>query len=442
MSSSIFPPGFTVEAPSTGLTYEVEELLGGGAQGEVYRVRAAGSRPLALKWYYPAAATPRQLAAIRNLIAKGPPNQRFLWPLDLASAAGAAGFGYLMPLREARFHGLADLMTRRIDPAFRALATAGFELSNSFLQLHSKGFCYRDISFGNLFIDPDTGEILICDNDNVTVDGEPVAGILGTPRFMAPEVVAGRAQPGIQTDLFSLAVLLFYLFVIHHPLEGAREIAIHSFDLPAMNRLYGFEPIFIFDPHDRSNAPVPGYHDNALAIWPIYPKFLRDLFTRAFTTGIADPLHGRVRESEWRAAMVRLRDAIAYCHHCAAENFYDREALAASAAEPICWSCQRRYRKPLRMRIGRHIVVLNHDTRLFPHHVDEHRLYDFSTPVAEVRRHPTDPQRWGLLNVSAQTWFLQGAESPVPTPVPPGKATTLTDGARIHFGATVGEIRS
>jgi DNA-binding helix-hairpin-helix protein with protein kinase domain len=416
--------------------------LGGGAQGEVYQVREPGATPLALKWYYPAAATVHQMSLIRNLIAKGPPNQRFLWPIDLAFAGEAPGFGYFMALRESRFRGLADLMTRRIDPSFRALATAGFELSNSFLQLHSKGFCYRDISFGNLFIDADTGEILICDNDNVTVDGEPGSGVLGTPRFMAPEVVTGQAHPSIQTDLFSLAVLLFYLFVVHHPLEGAREIAIHSFDLPAMNRLYGTEPIFIFDPQDRSNAPVAGYHDNPLSIWPIYPKFLRDLFTQAFTAGISDPAHGRVRESEWRAAMVRLRDAIVYCHHCGAENFFDRDALREDASGGICWGCQRRYGRPLRMRIGRSVIVLNHDTRLYPHHVDAQKQYDFSSPVAEVRRHPSDPERWGLLNLSGDNWFLQSAQNPDPLAVPPGRSVTLSHGVRIHFGACYGELRA
>jgi len=139
--------------------------------------------------------------------------------------------------------------------------------------LHSKGLCYRDISFGNLFLDPANGEILICDNDNVAIDGNPGTGILGTPRFMAPEVVRGGSLPSIQTDLFSLAVLLFYLFLVHHPLEGKKELAIHSFDLPAMTRLYGTDPVFIFDPRDHSNRPVPGCHDNALVNWPLYPSF-------------------------------------------------------------------------------------------------------------------------------------------------------------------------
>jgi DNA-binding helix-hairpin-helix protein with protein kinase domain len=428
-------------ARSANIEYTIEELLGGGAQGEVYRVRN-GASVQALKWYYAASATARQASLIAKLVDMGPPHGNFLWPADFATAQGVPGFGYFMRLREPRFQGLVQVMKRRVDPSFRALSTAGFELAHSFLQLHSKGLCYHDISFGNLFLDPATGETLICDNDNVTVDGDSGLGVLGTPRFMAPEVVTGTAHPGIQTDLFSLAILLFYLFVLHHPLEGAKEIEIHSFDLPAMNRLYGAEPVFIFDPDNDSNRPVPGYHDNALAVWPVYPKFLQDLFIRAFTTGISDPAHGRVRESEWRAAMVRLRDSIVYCEHCGSENFYDRESLRDASGGGICWHCQRRYRTPFRIRVGRHIVVLNHDTKLFPHHVDEQRLYDFSAPVAAIRQHPTEPGRWGLENVSMQSWFLEGGAGAVPREIAPGRTVALSDGARIHFGASRGEIRA
>jgi serine/threonine protein kinase len=116
------------------------------------------------------------------------------------------------------------------------------------------GLCYRDISFGNVFFDPDTGEVLICDNDNVAVDGEGKIGVLGTPRFMAPEIVRGEALPSMHTDVFSLAVLLFYMLIMHHPLEGKRELAIKCLDLPAMNKLYGTDPLFIYDPDDDSGS--------------------------------------------------------------------------------------------------------------------------------------------------------------------------------------------
>ncbi len=423
----------------SGVPCKVETFLGGGGQGEVYKADLSG-KSIALKWYYPAQATPEQYAALARLVKMGPPTNLFLWPLELTKAADTPGFGYIMPLRESRFKGIVDLMKRRIEPTFRALATAGFELSDSYLDLHAKGMCYRDISFGNVFFDPTNGDTLICDNDNVAVDNQEHSGVLGTPRFMAPEIVRGEAKPSTQTDLFSLAVLLFYMLMVHHPLEGKKESEIRCLDLPAMNKLYGSEPIFIYDPNDDSNRPVPGVHDNVLAFWPLYPSFLRDLFIKAFTVGLKDPL-ARVRESEWRSTMVRLRDSIYYCANCNAENFYDVEAMKASGGNPgKCWSCGKDLVLTPRLKLDRDIVMLNHDTKLYPHHVDTQRLYDFTQAQAEVNRHPTNPNIWGLKNLSQEKWVITTPDGTVKD-VDPGRSVTLTVGTRINFGKREGEIR-
>lgn len=431
----ILANGQAVVCEASGQPCVVEQFLGGGGQGEVYRARFGG-QPVALKWYLPHAATIAQRQRLEMIVKKGPPTAQFLWPIELASARGVDGFGYIMPLREARFRGIASLMRNQLDPGFRALATAGFELAHSFLQLHSKGLCYRDISFGNVFLDPANGNILICDNDNVAIDGDTATGILGTPRFMAPEIVLRQAVPSIQTDLYSLAVLLFYIFCVHHPLEGRRELAIHSMDLPAMTRLFGSEPLFIFDPEDRSNEPVAGVHDNALAFWPLYPRALRALFTRAFTEGLRDPVHGRVREGEWRAAAIHLRDSIFYCGHCGSESCYD-----PGAGPQVCWECQRPLQLPFRIKFPRHLVMLNHDSQLFPHHVDDQRLYDFSAPVAAVVRNPNQPEVWGLSNLSAEAWTFHSAANPVPQTVEPGRSLTLSSGLFVNFGKVEAEIR-
>ncbi|HVG95480.1 MAG TPA: serine/threonine protein kinase [Chloroflexota bacterium] len=445
--NEVLRPDQVVQTVPSGTACRVAAFLGGGNQGEVYRaelVDGAGGAAVALKWYLPGAATAEQRTAIEALVRSGPPDRRFLWPLELAEAPGVPGFGYVMPLREARYKGIVDLMKRRVEPTFRALTTAGLHLADSYLQLHARGLCYRDISFGNVFFDPDSGDVLICDTDNVGVDGASKGGVLGTPRFMAPEVVRGDALPSTQTDLFSLAVLLFYMLTVSHPLEGAREAAIKCLDLPAMTRLYGTEPLFVFDPRDDANRPVPGVHDNALAFWPLYPRFLRDLFTRAFTEGMADPQNGRVRESEWRAAMVRLRDAIGYCAACGAEHFYDADALRESGGRAgPCWACGAALSLPPRIRIGRQLVLLNHDTVLFPHHLDEARLYDFSRPAAAVTRHPRDPQVWGLQNLTAEKWTVAARDGAGggTRDVPPGRSVTVASGTRIHFGRVEGEIR-
>jgi len=439
--SEILKSGQIVCTEPSGMNCEVEQFLGGGGQGEVYRAKLGG-KAVALKWYFPATATLEQREALEALVKKGPPNEKFLWPMEIASAQDVSGFGYVMPLREFCYKSIVDLMKRRIEPSFRALATAGLDLSHSFLQLHSMGLCYCDISFGNVFFDPDRGDVLICDNDNVAVDGETKGRVLGTPRFMAPEIVRGKALPSTQTDLFSLAVLLFYMFIIHHPLEGKKEAAIHAFDLPAMNKLYGDEPVFIFDPKDRSNEPMPGLHDNAIVFWPLYPQFLRNRFTKVFTEGIRDPQNGRVRESEWRSDMVRLRDSIVYCPHCVAENFYDADAFKDSGGKPAsCWRCKKEVRLPARIRIGKSIIMLNHDTRLFPHHIDDQRMYDFSKPIAEVSQHPTNPNIWGLKNISSEKWVSTTADSSTVRDIEPGRSVTLSVGTKINFGKVEGEIR-
>ncbi len=439
--SRMLSPGETVQLQTSGVLCVVEEHLGGGGQGEVYRCTADG-KPIALKWYHAhyLAGAPRLRDRIENAIREGPPSDRFLWPLDLAIAPGLE-FGYVMPLREKRFRGIIEWMKRRIRMSFYALATAGFELADSFLLLHAKkGLCYRDISFGNAFFDPDGGEIRICDNDNVDFNGQP-GEIGGTPAFMAPEIVRGEAMPSIESDRHSLAVLLFYLFLTHHPLEGAREAAIRCMDEPARRKLYGLEPVFIFDPQDESNRPVPEFHPLPIAFWPIYPKSLRDLFTRAFTTGLRDPTNGRVGESEWRSAMIKLRDSIMHCPGCQGENFYDPDALRqAGGRPPACWNCGQEATLPFRVRIDKTVVLLNRGTRLFHHHVDPQRMYDFSGAVAEVTQHPTQPDVLGLKNVGGQKWTFQGPDHVVKE-VAPGMNCRLVSGATVNFGTASGEIR-
>ena len=338
-------------------------------------------------------------------------------------------------------------MWRDVESSFRALARSGFELADSFLQLHSRGLCYRDISFGNVFFDPATGEIMICDNDNVDVDGEE-SGILGTPKFIAPEVVRGEAMPSIQSDRYSLATLLFYMLMINHPLEGRREYDIHALNLAAMNRLYGHEPLFIFDPVDSSNRPVEGVHDNARIFWEIYPKFVRDRFMRAFTDGLRDP-RSRVQESVWQGDMIRLHDSIFQCDVCGEQVFYDPDELQARKSLKLCWKCNSVPKLPWRLRlanksldiyVGSSVTVLNLGSRLYDHHVDQDMTFRFDDPVAEVVPHPGKPSIMGLKNLSDRKWYQQSEQGEL-REIVPGQSFTLKSGTKVNFGKVEGVLR-
>ena len=158
-------------------------------------------------------------------------------------------------------------------------------IAESFFQLHAKGFCYQDISLDNLFFNPSNGAVCVVDNDNVDVNGMPGA-IYGTRKFMAPEVVRREAFPSTATDLFSMAVLFFYLLHSWHPLDGRREAEIMILDDEEVVKLYGTQPLFIFDPQDASNGPISGMHDSVVRRWKSLSETMRKLLTRSFTAGI------------------------------------------------------------------------------------------------------------------------------------------------------------
>ena len=445
MSGTLFQSGQSVHLITSQSDGTIDAFLGAGGQGEVWKVNVGG-RSLALKWYFSEQATEEQRAALESLVQKGPPSDRFLWPLDVTTSSQNKDYGYVMALRPPSYKNIIDLMKGRIAPKFRALARAGFQLAFSFGRLHLSGLCYKDISFGNVFFDPQSGDVLICDNDNVRVNKSPQCGVLGTPRFMAPEVVRGEALPSTETDRFSLAVLLFYVLLVAHPLEGNRESCIKCLDEPAMRKIYGDEPIFIWDPNDESNRPDPEHHSNAVEFWKIYPEFLRKLFTRTFTDGLRDPINGRVTETEWQKGLVKLQDSIIYCFSCnneGIENFYDPD-LVRQGYKPVCWNCKKTVSLPFRIRLkskaGESVVMLNHDTTLFPHHL-EGKDFDFSKPFAEVSRHPQNPSLWGLKNLSGQKWTFRGADD-VLKEVDPGKNLPLSSGIKINFGQVEGEVRS
>lgn len=425
--------GSEVQLPQSRRRATVRRFIGEGSQGSVYDVVVEPTgEHFALKWYFESRNLDRQRAVIDDLIERGAPDGRFLWPTEIATSDGQSTFGYLMPLRDRSSVGLADLLTGKVDVPFSIVCTLGMELADTFLSLHSQGLCYRDISFGNVFFDPTTGRPLICDNDNVGVDGASPSAVLGTRRFMAPEIVRREASPSTATDLYSLSVLLFYLLMVGHPLVGRRELEFPAWDDHAESVLFGREPTFVFDPDNTGNSPMPDLHASVVVNWELYPEFVRRLFVQAFTTGLVDPGNGRVRESVWRSAMARLRDLIVRCPACSRENFWQGET-----SEQHCWSCDRVLNAPVRLVIDGRPLALDRGTYVYRHHV---RLdYDFATVVGQVIAHPDRPDRWGLRNESDEAWDVV-MPTDERTTAAPGRSVGLLPGTRIRIGSATATI--
>ena len=425
----------------SGIELHVIDLLGEGGQGQVYEVECMGNR-WALKYYTKESfATQTQMDNLIHLIEIGAPNPTFLWPIDIVKKKDDPFFGYVMPLRPQNYASLIDYVKRRINPTFYSLITAAFSLADSFSKLHAQGLCYRDISLGNVFIDPANGNVLICDNDNVCYNNDgSIPRIGGTSGFMAPEIVLGIGVPNGNTDLYSLSVLLFYLLFISHPLNGIRETQVDCWDPDAEKRLYGSEALFIFDPNNNANQPDSQEHRNALLFWNLYPQSIKDYFIKAFTDGLYNPDNGRVREIEWKKALIELRNSLIYCLQCGSQVFYDPRMLSdPSTPNSICWHCRNRIIVPPRIKIGNNgITILNPDTTLYVHHLNP-TSFDISTPVARVSKHPS-MNLYGLQNLSQQTWKVSTPEGNVQE-VPSMKNAVIKNGIVIDFGSVKGEIR-
>lgn len=415
--------------------YKVISLLGAGGQGEVYDVESGGKH-YALKWYFKHMATREQKAILDNLVAKGSPDASFLWPQDIIFKSYGESFGYIMPLRPKNFKSIVDMMKRRAEPSFYSLCRAAYNLTNGYQKLHSMGYSYRDISFGNLFFNPDNGDVLICDNDNVSANGLDNSSIYGTPRFMAPEIVVGKAKPSRNTDLYSLAVLLFYMFMMGHPLEGKLEADIKCMDIHAMNKLYGTHPVFIYDPKDKSNRPVRGYQDNVLIYWDLYPQALRDLFTQSFTEGLTSP-NKRVTEKKWLETFANLMTGIISCPKCGAEVFYD-ETKAAQGVAHTCWNCNCAVQMPASIVIGKSKVLLHKNAKLYAHHLYDD--YDMNTVVGSVVQNPNNPSLWGIKNESKENWTYIKPDG-MQLAIAVGKSAAIAKDTKINFGRVTGEFK-
>src|SRR5262249_43447765 len=163
--------GQTVRAEMQGYDLTVKKKLGEGGQGAVYLVEGPKG-PFALKWYSEQQATPEQAASIRELVDKplgGQAGRRFVRPLDLVGAPGSQQFGDLMWQSDtSRYAELPEVQLHlKPVPSYPVLCEITYQAANSYRALHLAGLCYRDVSEGNLMFDPGTGDVLICDNDNV-----------------------------------------------------------------------------------------------------------------------------------------------------------------------------------------------------------------------------------------------------------------------------------
>ena len=403
-----------------GRSIRISAFIDEGGQGEVYRVEMDGAE-YALKWYSKITPSEEFYKNILHNIRMGAPEEYFLWPLAVTEKVGGR-FGYIMKLRPANYRKYSEFLTGEARFAsWDTLFVTALNITDGFMKLHSLGYSYQDLNEGSFFIDPDNGDLLICDNDNVAPFGVNL-GVKGMPKYMAPEVVTDRERPNTHSDRYSLAVILFRLFYIDHPLEGRYTV---QFPLTDANgaRLFGEEPLFIYDPKDKSNRPLPSAHENVIRRWQMFPPDLTAAFTKAFTDGLKN-IDSRITELQWLDVLIRARGMLVRLN--GREQFVN-----GYQPETVPDGCRL-------LRTDEQIIAVAPDTVLYQCQTDCTST-DYKTPSGCVRASVSDPDVYGLGNLSEDTWMvtLPGKE---PVRVPPRKFAPLLPGTIISFGNVTGKV--
>lgn len=420
------PKGYSIQTKNFKKVV-VGEKLGEGGQGAVYKVDYDGS-PKALKWYSgKKMKNPDKFYEnLENNIKKGKPTQAFLWPEDITEHDGEA-FGYIMDLRPPEYKDFSKfLIGKEGFASVTAMVNAALHITAGFRALHNKGYSYQDLNDGNFFINPKTGGVLICDNDNVSEYGKN-SGIAGKARYMAPEIVVGKGKPNTYTDRFSLSVVLFLLWTNNHPLEGKNGCPV-CMDAAHEKKIYGTNPVFMFDPADDSNRPVQGLHKGAISRWPFLPEYLRKEFIKAFSKELMSEPAKRIIDQEWLRLFIRMRGEIFKCS-CGGVYFADPEKANScpeckKAAVFLCYIKTRRYNIPV-----------HHRTKLYACHTEKDSE-DFETLTGEVA--VTTDGGFELKNLSDKNWMI--AEGGSVSPLAWRSSVMLKKGMSINFGADTAEI--
>ena len=135
---------------------------------------------------------------------------------------------------------LTELMRRRKRLTELEVQCYIVQVVSALKYLHSHRVIHRDIKLGNLFL-TDKMEIKMGDLGLATkleYDGERKRTICGTPNYIAPEILDGKAGHSYEVDVWSLGVLTYTLLVGKPPFETTdikttyRRIRTNSYNFP------------------------------------------------------------------------------------------------------------------------------------------------------------------------------------------------------------------
>lgn len=331
-------------------------------------------------------------------------------------------------------------------------------LSRAVRRMHFAGLAHSDLSYKNVLVDPSKGMACVIDVDGLVVPGKFPPDVVGTPDFIAPEVVKTshlvkddpqRSLPKRETDLHALAVLIYMYLLYRHPLRGGKVHTIED-EQRDESLTMGERALFIEHPTDKSNriklknvksSELP-WADTEKIPFTVAGPYLKTLFLQAFVIGLHDPSI-RPSANDWETALVKTVDLIQPCHNSSCEQKW---YVFDNSIKPKCPFCGTPFkgklpvlnlyssRKEGSFRPDNHRLMVYTNQSIFQWHVNnllvpnEKLTEDQKKRVGYFVFH-TD--QWWLVNERLQDLMDVTKEPKVPVPI--GEKLELKDGQKILF---------
>lgn len=184
----------------------------------------------------------------------------------------------------------------------------GYVIAKAFSELEKGNLSYCDISGNNILIKTTNGaSIKMIDVDNIYIAGKGTAAVIGTPRYIAPEVISRQKNPDVLSDNYSLAVILFELLRVGHP--------------------YISDDVLDGTPEDEE-AALAGKKDyvndtnseNMLPADIVLTDKLKELFRRCFVDGKKNRM-SRPSATEFEHALLEASNKLIKCPSCGAWHY-------------------------------------------------------------------------------------------------------------------------
>jgi serine/threonine protein kinase len=228
------------QSPSAGVASTARDLgewgglvlieeIGQGSFGTVYRAHDPQlNRAVAVKLLRRTSATDAQLAA--RLLHEGQTLARVRHP-NVVTVYGAGTHDGRVGLWMEFVRGLTLEQMLDNHGSFSAgeAALAGHELCGALAAVHVAGLVHRDIKAQNVMRE-EGGRLVLMDFGAGRKRAELSAAgrkIVGTPFYMAPEVLSGH-EATVRSDIYSLGVLLYHLVTNDFPVKGATIVDLVS----------------------------------------------------------------------------------------------------------------------------------------------------------------------------------------------------------------------